>query len=391
MRDTAHLNNRMGAGKLVLHAVAWVGRSLGIACAWFGLHLMAPPAAHAQAIAPPIVADLTTGAQERVGASIAAMLESKSVAKGRSANDLGWDCLAATELAARGDARATGRLRLLVGALLPDLVKTPQGSPAGWTATISDTKRCPRGGYDAFGDATCNPPGTAYAFQSGLGIACLARAAGPLGEPRLLDTARQVLASWEPLATTRAPCRGCIYFPASNHANDAGRYVRNMNVFIAFGAASVGAAGDAKAMQIARAAMASELAEQARGNKGYLGVLDPQWIKSAAEADRIENHAASVAVLSRQIAALTGDAAIERHAIAVWKDWVGCDNDRCRGAACSYWAADPERCQATQTAAHCAFRDLEPRARELCLRYLDKVTGVGSFGIWAIGVGTPRR
>ena len=350
---------------------------------------LAWPAHSAPATA--IVADLPAEVQARVGASIDATLQSTSVAKDRSANDLGWDCLAATELAAAGDARAAARLRLIVPGLLRNMVASASGGPMGWTASISDARRCPAGGYDAFGDGSCNAPNTVYAFQTGLGIACLARASVPLRDPKLLQTASQVLSSWQVLALPKAPCAHCLYFPTSSSANDAGRYVRNMNVFMAFGAASLGATGDAPAMQLARSAMASELAEQARGNKGYLGVLDPQWIRSKTEADRIENHAASIAVLSRQMAALTGDAAFERHALAVWQDWAFCANDRCRNAACSYWAADPARCQATHTAAHCAFRNADPRARALCQQYLAKVPGVGSFGLWAVGVGAARR
>ena len=345
----------------------------------------------ARAQPSPLLADLPAALQEKVAKSVDASLQSRSVAPDRSANDLGWDCLAATELGAAGDARAEARLRLIVAELQRDLLASTQGKPMGWKASVTDAKRCPAGGYDAFGDGSCNPPDTAYAFQTGLGIACLARAAGPLRDPRLLTSARQVLSSWEALAMPKAPCRDCLYFPTSSHANDAGRYVRNMNVFMAFGAASLGAAGDASAQRVAQRALASELVEQGRGNKGYLGVLDPQWIKSRTEADRIENHAASIAVLARQTAALTGDAEIRRHALAVWQDWAFCSNDRCRSATCSYWAADPARCQATQTAAHCAFRQDDARARELCLQFLGRVEGVGSFGIWAVGVGAARR
>ncbi len=369
----AHGSRRPRGWRAVPHALVLAG-------AWFA----AQPAL-AQSVSPAF-ADLPGAAQERVGASIDAMLASKSVAKDRSANDLGWDCLAATELAARGDPRAVARLRLVVSELQSDLIKSAQGKPLGWTATIVD-KRCPAGGYDAFQDRSCNPPDTVYAFQSGLGIACLARASKPLGDPALLGTARQVLAAWQSFLLPQPLCRDCLYFQTSSSLNDAGRFVRNMNVFMAFGAASLGAAGDAEAMQIGRRAMASELAESARGNQGYLGALDPQWVSSKQEADRIENHAASVAVLSMQMGALMGDAKVEQHAKKVWREWATCDNERCRSATCSYWAADPARCQATQTAAHCAFRGIDPLARESCQQYLDRVPAVGSFGIWALGVG----
>lgn len=355
-------------------------RCLALAFTWFALQ---PALAQPEA---PALADLTAGGQDRVVASIDAMLKSKSVKKDRSKNNLGWDCLAVTELAASGDPRAVARLRVIVAELKADMIKSAQGKPLGWTASIVD-KRCPRGGYDAFQDRTCNPPDTVYAFQSGLGIACLARASKPLGDPALLATARQVLAAWQSFVLPKSLCRDCLYFQTSGSANDAGRYVRNMNVFMAFGAANLGATGDAEAMQIARRAMASELAESARGNQGYLGILDPQWMKSKKEADRIENHAASVAVLSMQMGNLLGDAKIAQHAKKIWHEWATCDNERCRNATCKYWAADPARCQATTTAAHCAFRSTDPRASESCKQYLDSVPAVGSFGIWALSVG----
>lgn len=59
------------------------------------------------------------------------------------------------------------------------------------------------------------------------------------------------------------------------------------------------------------------------------------------------------------------------------------NNDRCRKAGCKYWAGDAEQCQATGTAAHCAFRRDDPLAASQCNQYLSHVSRVPGYGIWA--------
>jgi hypothetical protein len=211
-----------------------------------------------------------------------------------------------------------------------------------------------------------------------------------LDDPALLATAKQAFEAWRPFLIPATPCPDCAYFAMSSSPNDAGRYVRNMNVFMALGGASLAAVGDADAGRLAKRLMASELAESARGNKGYLGFMDPGWKKNPAlEGDRIENHAAAVAVVSERIGELLASADYRQHGLRVWREWATCDNDRCRAAACRYWAGDPARCQATLTAAHCAFRSADPLARERCVQYLEKTREVGSFGLLSIAIDAP--
>jgi len=364
----------------VARLLAGLGIAIGTLCA--------AGTSRAQA---PLAADLPAAAQQMIAASIDKSLGSTGVRSDRSANDLGWDCLAAVALAERGDARGKTRAHIIAGALMRDVVKSVDGKPIGWTTEIED-KRCPQGGYDAFGDGTCNPPNTVYAFQTGLATACLASTSKLAGDPAMFDTAKAVFASWRPYLIPAAPCPDCAYFAMSNSPNDAGRYVRNMNVFMALAGASLGAAGDAEAGQLARRLMASELAESAHGNKGYLGYMDRGWKKNPAlESDRIENHAASVAIVSKRIGELLDSSDYRQLGLRIWREWATCDNDRCKAATCSYWAADPARCQATQTAAHCAFRSVDPLARERCVQFLEKVQAVGSFGQFAIAVDAPAE
>lgn len=331
--------------------------------------------------------DLPADAQAKVTASVNAFLSSKRVKDTRSANDLGWDCLAAIEMARLGEERAIQRIRVISNELARDAVRSVDGKALGWTASIRDDRRCPAGGYDAFGDGTCNPVDTVYALQSGLALACLAKASKVLQDDKLGALAAESFASWRNFVLPASPCPGCIYFATSNSPNDAGRYVRNMNVFVALGGAALASVGDAEAGGVAQRAMQSEMGERQAGNKGYLGRMDPQWKRARSEADRIENHAAAVAVSVLQMGEWLGTPEYSRYGLDIWQDWARCDNDRCRKATCNYWAADPKRCQATHTAAHCAFRSSEPRARELCLDYLSRANAVGSFGILSLLLG----
>jgi len=333
--------------------------------------------------------DLPAAQRQMIAGSLDKSLGSTGVRAGRSANELGWDCLAAVALAKQGDARGKTRARIIADQLMRDVVTSSDGKPLGWTATIND-KRCPQGGYDAFGDGSCNPPNTVYAFQTGLATACLASASKLLDDPALLSTAKAVFAAWRPYLIPATPCPDCAYFAMSNDRNDAGRYVRNMSLFMALAGASLGAAGDVQAGQLARRLMASDIAETAHGNKGYLGYMDPAFKKNPGlESDRIENHAAAVAVVSAWIGDLLDSPEYREHGLRILREWATCDNDRCRTGTCNYWAGDPARCQATHTAAYCAFRSVDPMARQRCNEYLERIPAIGSFGQVAVAMGGP--
>jgi len=338
------------------------------------------------------LSDLTDEPRHKALQSIDAFFRDRKPIPDRSANDLGWDCLAATALLDQGNDGVSANVQSIADQLAANVILSKKDSkPIGWGASIQD-QRCPEGGYDAFGDGTCNSKDTTYAFQTGLGIACLAKASVALNDPKLLGIAKNVLDHWQTYILSKALCDGCIYFAPSDNQNDNGRYVRNMNVFMALGAATLGQATHNKAfIKIASQAMQSEIAERNSGNRGYLGKLDPQWLIKASESDRIENHSAAVAVLSLEIGRLLDSDEITSHGLAVWRDWATCDNERCRKANCKYWAGNADQCQATHTAAHCAFRFGSPLASTQCQRYLKETKRVPSFGIWAVLLGGDHR
>ncbi|MER2515706.1 MAG: hypothetical protein ABTR92_04740 [Candidatus Accumulibacter phosphatis] len=346
------------------------------------------PSAKPEDFRPAAVSDLPGVAQSKVVAFIKGFLNSTRSMANRDAGDLGWDCLAAAALLEAGDKRAGAKLRA-TAQLLADTAVRSKGVIKGWRYQGKSPDSCPHGGLDAFGDGTCNTPNTVYSFQTGLGIACLATAGDFLGNKEFLTMAGQVLSFWQQYTLAAVPCTGCAYYLYSDHSNDSGRYVRNINVFMAYGAAVLGiAASDPAATQLARRAMRSELDERRAGNEGYLGRLDPQWISKQADASQnVENHAAAMAVLSDQIGVLLASKEFRDHGLGVWEKWATCDNKRCRTANCRFWGGDASKCQATLTAAHCAFRKKSPLASSQCGEYLSRASSLPPFGLWATIVG----
>ncbi len=367
----------------------WLGVCAALAAATLAFgQPAATPASPAGAGATTPWGDLDPALRGKVDAAAARFLAPSKV-EDRSANNLGWDCLAAVALVRAGDVRAKDRVEAIAQALAAQaVVDSATKRVQGWRATLASAQ-CKNGGFDAFGDGTCNAPDTTYAFQTGLAIACLAQASDALRRPEWLRLAGEAMDHWRERRLPGGVCEGCVYFATSDSAYDAARYVRNMNMFMAFGAASLGAVrGDRELMDLAAKAARSDVAERTDGNRGYLGRLDPQWKARATERDRIEDHSAAVALLALDMGrTLPAGQSFVEHGTTVWGDWAGCDNDRCRTAGCGYWAGDARTCQGTFTATHCAFRRADPRAAEQCRVYLEKVARLPSFALWALMVG----
>ncbi|HRI18329.1 MAG TPA: hypothetical protein PL196_07385, partial [Burkholderiaceae bacterium] len=187
---------------------------------------------------------------------------------------------------------------------------------------------------------------------------------------------------------SRAPCEGCVFFATSDSAQDEDRYIRNMNLFVAFGASELGrATQDARLLETARQSVRADIWERSNGNRGYLGKLDPLWTSRAGESERIENHSASMALLLKVMSWSLADPAAARQAEVVWRDWASCDNKRCQTAGCAYWAGNAAQCQATATAAHCAFRQADRLARTQCETLVALQPSLGSYALWAIALG----
>ncbi len=337
------------------------------------------------------IADLPADAQTVLQASIRGFLRNSASLASRDAGDLGWDCLAAGSLADAGVPNAAQKLQAIADHLVLTAIPSKSGF-AGWGYQGKSANSCPDGGLDAFGDGTCNSRSTAYSFQTGLGIACLAKAGAIFKHNDYLAMAQDILNYWNSFSIPRTPCPDCIYYWYSDNQNDRGRFVRNVNVFMGFGAAMLGSAsGQRGDGAIADKVMRADLSESKSGNRGYLGVADPQWIAKKAEAaQNIENHAAAMAVLIDQVGAVVGSAAYRSHGKSVWEEWATCDNKRCQVAACNVYGGDATRCQATLTAAHCAFRRVDSRADSQCREYLSRAKSVSTFGIWSAMVGGTR-
>lgn len=335
------------------------------------------------------VEGLSPEAAHKVRVSATSFLKTP-VKADRSANDLGWDCMAADQLAQAGMAGARERLAGIADELLRDVVRSNRtGKALGWASSGGHGGICaPSRGTDGNVNATCEGGSrTLFSFQSGLGLACLATAGASLHRQDYIDAAKQVMGYWERLLLKKAPCPGCAYFATSDSSSDEVRYVRNMNLFMAFGASRLAAATGADGRSfynLAKQAVRADIWERENGNRGYLGRLDPIWTSRAGEDARIENHMAGSAVLLNVIGNAFNDPAISDHAYHTWKDWATCDNKRCLTAGCKYWAGDATQCQATHTAAHCAFRLKDPLARQQCEIYVANVPAIRSFGLWAV-------
>lgn len=349
-----------------------------------------PVPVHAQ----PALQGLSEAGAQKVRKSAAAFLRARA-REDRSANDLGWDCQAAAQLVELGLPGARERLAGIADELVNDVVRSQRtGKAVGWASSGEQKGACvPSRGRDSNVDTTCDGGDRRlYAFQSGLGMACLARAGVLLQRQDYVATASDVMAYWDRLRMKKAPCPDCVFFAASDSADDDVRYVRNMNLFIAFGASELAAAkaGDQNLSGIARRALQSDVVERRAGNRGYLGKLDPLWTSRKGEDERIENHSASVALLLNSMARTLKDPVAGEQASLIWKDWATCDNKRCRTAGCKYWAGDARQCTATATAAHCAFRLQDPLARQQCDIYIDKVHSVGGYALWSVLQARPR-
>jgi len=356
-------------------------------CALLGLGVAALTTAGAATLADAI-ADLPQADQAKVAETARAFIRGKPAAD-RSANDLGWDCQAAAALARLGVEGARERLAGIGEALAALVVRSRRdGRAIGWPQA-GEQKACVPAQPGANAAANCEGQVTIYAFQSGLGIACLADAGSLLGKPEWTSMASDAMAYWDRLRMLKAPCPDCIFFATSDSASDAQRYIRNMNLFIAFGAAELGGVtNNPGLLDVAKRAVRSDIWERDNGNRGYLGRLDPLWSSRAGEADRIENHSASMALLLTAMAQRLDDPKIAQHAQTVWRDWATCDEKRCKTAGCKYWAGDAAQCQGTATAAHCAFRMREKLAREQCEALITRDPSLGSYGLWAVTLAT---
>lgn len=333
-----------------------------------------------------IGSDLLEGSQARIRQDLTTHAEATGRVEGRSANTLSQECIFAAELVRRGDSRFVPYLKARVDALLAVAIMQSDDAMT-WSRRAEEggAGLCPSGGFDAFSDGTCDPPGTPYAFQSAMALMCLGRAAVVLNDVDLSSRIQPSLKFWASRTTTPSGCKGCTYFWPSGNPNDSNRLVRNTNIYLALTMAT--GMPDTKAPLLIATSLASEAFEKKSGNHGYYSVLDPIMMRRPLEKERTENHMAGLATALLALYHLTGQSSALELANWNYSVWARCSNQGCQTRPCSYWAADPNRCRASYTFAHCAFRKHDPNARAICDSLVSSGSRLGNTSLMFIMTG----
>ena len=111
------------------------------------------------------------------------------VVETRSANDLGWACMAASSLVSNSLIGSREKLELLTDRLSGMVVRDSAGNPLGWTGGKSSSVVC-----NSLNNSECrNQVGEVYGFQTGIAIACLAKAGKILQNKKYLSIAKEVM------------------------------------------------------------------------------------------------------------------------------------------------------------------------------------------------------
>lgn len=301
---------------------------------------------------------------------------------------IGYTCMAAAALVDSGDRDARPTARAAADVVMRKLIGGPD-QPRGWGYEGAETCAGP-GSSDAFGDGTCNAGDTAYAFQTGLGATCLARASLATGNPTYANVARRVLARWGRAAVR--PCADCVQFQPSDSANDQGRAIRNTNTLMGMAAAwTFAATGDPEMRRLARGVAATEAREAAAGNRGYLSVTDRDFkANPQRQGRRLENHYPFIAKGLLDIGVLTRDPASRALGRQAMADWMACRGADCSRMPCSTWAGGPSCGATAQALTPCFFRDDSAMAAA-CDRVLAQKPRFSSYQVWVVTDGRSPR
>ena len=323
-----------------------------------------------------LVSPVHAGSENSLKTFDNAQLSKLSIPPGTDPLAFAYDCLAS--LALYSQERSGGGLKRAVTAAdkLISMQAVDDNQRLGWSylqEKTEKTKKCGQpGALDAFGDGTCNPPGTPYMIQTGYGIACLAQLSIATGDTKYLTSAKKAVAdSWK-LGTNLPGCKECYYYWYSYHPNDRNRYVRNTNLIMGYGLAWLYAAtGNASYRERALSIAQAEHREIVAGNFGYFGIDDPKYrANPKMESQRIENHIPHQVKALKDISALLGTPSAAKDAVTMLDAFLNCTNERCRPDNCKSWAA-PVACKATATIAPCILADQSAVYRLRC----DQVRG----------------
>lgn len=288
-----------------------------------------------------------------------------------SAGYIGWECSLAQAATLAGFSEWNERRRAAENRLRELAIRR---SSQVWVWGIADwpiRKPCrAKGEWDAFQDGTCNASNTGYTLQTGLALACLSASEGVHGLATVLAASARY---WVKHSDPVADCPDCWFFRNSDSAFDAGRYVRNMNVFLSFGAGLVGQRLSLPDLvAIGSGGAKSEQLEVAARNFGYLGRFDPNFDKPG-ERERLDNHYVSVGPMIYVISSILNLKQLKHLSLELYRAWATCAFESCRIAACDRWAGDSSKCTSSRYAfGHCYFRNLDALAKEHCARLLER-------------------
>lgn len=356
-----------------------ISRLLGCLLATFAVLGSAPARAY---VGPDgvttLAADLPPEAQKHVQDMVKSLSRPRTPAPDRPANSLAEECLAAAEIYAHGEHSVEKTMRGAADDLLASALDG--GKKPAWGRRPEDNaaSHCTNGGYKDNGDS-CDPPDTAYIFQSGEAGACIARVAKLTHDPKYADFMKRADEFWKRNSSQPKECNGCRYFWSSDIEANNVRYVRNLNLFGALPIA-IWEGRPGYTPQAMADVLKGEAWEASRHNNGYLSALDPGWggKNQAWESDRVENHAAAVAAILKSMYNVTGNEQARKYALNNYTLWATCSNSRCQHLDCRNWSADPGQCVNTYTYAHCAFRNESKLAHDRCLQVMDKTDRLNS-------------
>ena len=304
----------------------------------------------------PAGADLPEELQARIDRSLDLLLISAKTKRVRSINEIAINCLAAADLVAAGDARFTPLLKDRAHQLVLLGSRYALEAPSWGRLPVQNVGNgCANGGTVSFNRTDCDPPETAYGFQSALAIACLARAGRLLGSPELALTAERAIHFWQLRMTRDSRCGSCAYFPWSDYAADADRRVRNINALLAM-ADAVADLSNQRDTKYIQDVLAAETFERSHENAGNLSVLDPGWSEQARGA--IDDHDLTTSAALIGIWNVIHDPTAKDLALWNYDAWASFQSTSCRGQGCRRWSADFRACSNVAAYGHCAWRSV---------------------------------
>lgn len=240
------------------------------------------------------------------------------------------------------------------------------------------------GTADAFGDGSCNAATTAYAFQTGLAITCLARATISTRDVHYAELGQRILRYWASLTTT--PCPSCIYFPYSDSVNDRNRYVRNTNVLMGMAAAWLYRATEHQYFaDLAIGVLESEAREMRLNNTGYFGVDDPRYASlTKRPSKQMDNHYIYISKGLWDIGHVMKNGTALSLARKALVQWVTCTGADCSRLSCKQWSGNSTQCGSVPHSVAPCFISGEAFLDEHCKRLLPGLVRPNYFQLWGL-------